>query len=124
MPESEILTPAQAAQYLNVSLITVRRRLARRQPPRPARGRLWRIPKPALDDFLQGAPPAAAEPEGDDGLNAILDGARAFVAMMDEARTRPVWHQADLDWLFANLRRLDAEIRPALAAWDAAIGGE
>ncbi len=127
MPDTDVLSPEAAAAYTGLSLATIRRRL--RDGTLPARriGRLWRLSRPALDAFLAGAEPTSHAPSStpngevdlDDGLDAILEGARRFVALIDEARRLGPESTA---WLLQSLVVLDAQLRPALAQWDAVIG--
>jgi excisionase family DNA binding protein len=50
----ETLTPEEAARYLRVNTQTVYRALRRGRLPGGKVGRQWRIPKAALDRFIEG----------------------------------------------------------------------
>ncbi len=50
----EILSPKQAADYLNITTITLYKLLKKGQVPAKKFGRQWRIKKDILDEFLGG----------------------------------------------------------------------
>lgn len=54
----QVYTPAQAATYLQVSERTVRRACKEGRLPAGRIGRMWRISRRALDDFLKNGLPS------------------------------------------------------------------
>ena len=50
----EILSPKQAADYLNITTITLYKLLKSGQVPASKFGRQWRIKREILDRFLEG----------------------------------------------------------------------
>jgi excisionase family DNA binding protein len=56
MPETEFLTPEQAAQKLQVHPRTVKRLLGQGKLPGQKVGNQWRIPWQALQKYMEGEP--------------------------------------------------------------------
>ena len=50
----DVMTPKQAAKYLGISKPTMYKLLKKRKIPARRLGKQWRIPKVALDKFLEG----------------------------------------------------------------------
>jgi len=57
-----LLTPEEAAAYLRVSMPTIYDWLHRGIVPARRMGRLWRIPRHALQEYDLGSPQLSAEP--------------------------------------------------------------
>jgi excisionase family DNA binding protein len=94
----ELLTIAQVAKHLQVSVATVRRLIDAGELRGVRVGRLWRVPKAAVEEYLGGDDPLyALEALARNGGEGAGDKAREIFAKM----------QADLPGMVERVRALE-----------------